>query len=71
MFKYSSHFHLALLDTPGLFEEFVEKMDYALPYIFYYDHHDLSVQKTITEKIKKFYFDNDLTRDKADNFTNV
>lgn len=62
---------LAMLDTPGLFEKFVEKMDYALPYIFYYDHHDLSVQKSITKKLKKFYFDNNLTRDKVANFTNV
>lgn len=60
-----------MLDIPGLFEEFVEKIDYALPYIFYYDHHSLAVQETITKKIKKFYFDNELTREKALNFTNV
>lgn len=62
---------IAILEVPGLFEEFVEKFDYVLPYMFYYDHHDLSVQKSITKKLKEFYFDNKLTRDKALNLTNV
>lgn len=56
---------------PGLFDEFAKNIDYALPIIFYYDHHDSSVQMAITKKIKEFYFGNKLTRDKELNVTNV
>lgn len=61
----------ALFDIPGLFDEFVEKIDFVLPQMFYYDHHDESVQKTMTYKIKEFYFDNNLSRAKDINVTNV
>lgn len=62
---------VAFFDIPGLFDEFIEKVDYALPIIFYYDHHDSSVQQEITRKIKEFYFGNELTREKGLNVTNV
>lgn len=64
-------FSVAFFDISGYFENFVKKIDYALPIIFYYDHHDSSVQKEITKKIKEFYFDNDIKREKEFNFTNV
>lgn len=62
---------VAYFDNSDLFDEFIEKVDYALPIIFYYDHHNLNVQKEITKKIKEFYFGNELTREKALNVTNV
>lgn len=61
----------AFADYPGLFDELTKKLDYALPFIFYYDHHAPAVQTAITKKIKEFYFDNKLTRDKELNVTNV
>lgn len=64
-------FSEAYFDNTTLFDEFIENVDYALPIIFYYDHHDLPVQKSITKKIKEFYFGNKLTRDKKFNVTNV
>ena len=64
-------FVTAFLDIPSNFENFTKNIDYALPIIFYYDHHNSSVQKAITKKIKGFYFGNELTRDKELNFTNV
>lgn len=69
-YKFFSLFE-AISDLPGLYDKFAANLDYALPFIFYYDHHSLSVQKSITTKIKDFYFDNKLTRDKALNMTNV
>lgn len=56
---------------PGLFRKFAKKLDYVLPIMFYYDHQDLLRQKSITEKIKKFYFDNKLSKNKFRNITNV
>lgn len=62
---------LALFNLPGLFDELADNLDNALPFAFYYDHHDLEKQKTITDKIKQFYFNNELTREKDLNLTNV
>lgn len=42
-----------------------------MPIAFYYNHLDLSVQKSITNQIKDFYFDGQLTHDKGFNVTNV
>lgn len=64
-------FSTAFIEIPGYFENFTKSINYALPIIFYYDHHDLSVRKSITKRIKEFYFDSKLTREKEFNFTNV
>lgn len=61
----------AYYDIPELFDDFINNVDFALPIIFYYNHHDPSTQKWITSKIKEFYFDNNLTRDKIENVTKV
>lgn len=63
--------HQAYLNIPGLFDEFANNIDRALPIILYYDHHDLSTQQSITRKIKEFYFNNDVRREKETNITNV
>lgn len=62
---------LAFFNLPGLFDELVKYLDKALPIALYYDHQDSFVQQSISNKIKEFYFDNHLTRDKDLNFTNV
>lgn len=61
----------AILNIPGLFEDFKKNFKTALPIVLNYDHHDPLVQNWITKKIKQFYFDNDLTKDKQQNITNV
>lgn len=58
----------AVLYIPGLYDEFANNLEYALPILFYYDHQDLPVKEAITMKIKEFYF-NDGTKEK--NITNV
>lgn len=63
--------YLAYFGIPSLFDEFAANLEYALPIALYYDHHDPSVQEPITKAIKKFYFDNNLTREKDLNVTNV
>lgn len=67
-----SHLYcLAYFNTPSLLDDFTENLEYALPIAFYYDHHDLPVQESITNDIKQFYFDNDLTRERDIDVTNV
>lgn len=61
----------AILSIPGLFEDFVENLETALPIALYYDHHDENVQKSITKEIIEFHFDNNLTKDNRKNVTNV
>lgn len=63
--------NLAYLNIPGLFDDFANHIDRALPIILYYDHHNLSTQHSITSKIKEFYFNNDVRREKETNLTNV
>lgn len=62
---------VAFSNIPGLFDEFANNLERALSIALYYDHHDLSTQKSITNKIKQFYFNNELTREKEMNVTNV
>lgn len=59
------------MNIPGLFDKFADDIDRALPIILYYDHHDLSTQNLITSKIKEFYFNDDVRREKEKNITNV
>lgn len=61
----------AYLNILGLFDEFANNIDHAMPIILYYDHHDLATQHEITRKLKKFYFNNDVKREKETNITNV
>lgn len=63
--------NLAYLNIPGLFDEFANNIDRALPILLYYDHHNLSTQQSITKRIKEFYFNDDVTQDKERNVTNV
>lgn len=62
---------VAYMNDSQLFDKFIDNLDYALPIIFYYDHHDLGVQKSITDKIKTLYFNGNLTRNMGTNVTNV
>lgn len=62
---------LALLNIPGLFEKFANNIDEVLPIMLYYDHHDLSIQQSITKKIKEFYFNGGVRREKELNISNV
>lgn len=62
---------VAFFNLPGLFDKFADNLDYVLPIAFYYDHHEQSQQNSITNRIKQFYFNNNLTRDAKKNVTNV
>lgn len=62
---------LAISNIPGLFDTFAANLDFALPIAFYYDHHDTWTQESITNQINEFYFNNDLTRERESNVTNV
>lgn len=59
------------MNIPGLFDKFADNIDYALPILLYYDHHNLPTQQTMTKKIKEFYFNDEITREKEWNITNV
>lgn len=59
------------MNIPGLFDEFANNIDYVLPIMLYYNHHNLSTQQTMTKKIKEFYFNNEIRREKELNITNV
>lgn len=54
-----------------MMDDFLENIDYALPFMCSYEHHELSVQESFTKQIKDFYFDGIATRDKETNITNV
>lgn len=56
---------------PGLFDDFSGNLQSVLPIALNYDHHDSSVQEWITQKIKDFYFSNNLNKEKEKNVTNV
>lgn len=64
--SFSAVFHI-----PGLFDEYVDNLNYGLPIALFYDHHDESKRTSITNQIKEFYFDNELTRERETNLTNV
>lgn len=61
----------AIFNIPGLFDRLAQNIYDVLPIILYYNHYDPSVRKSITDKINNFYFQNNLTRDKEENVTNV
>ncbi|XP_037938711.1 venom carboxylesterase-6 [Teleopsis dalmanni] len=48
----------ALLNEPGLLDDFKTKFNKVLPIVLNYDHHSDEIQKYITERIKSFYFKN-------------
>lgn len=56
---------------PGLFDSFASNVSFALPVIMEYAHLEQSGRDTITNKLVKFYFDNQITREKVENLTNV
>lgn len=56
---------------PELYDELAEKFGFAVPIIFYYDHKNSSVRDSITQKIKDFYFENEITAKNLLNITNV
>lgn len=60
-----------MFNNPLLFVDLAEKFDQAAPIIFYYDHHNKSVQDNVSEKIKEFYFKNGVTKTNVFNITNV
>lgn len=62
---------IAIVNVPGLFDDFSNNLELALSTAFYYDHQDSSIQETITNQIKHFYFDDNLTMEKFSNITNV
>nr|AXB38858.1 juvenile hormone esterase [Sitodiplosis mosellana] len=62
---------LPIFNIPGLFDEFVRDLNFALSILFYYDHQDLSVQELITEQINEFYFSKNLSRNHFANVTNL
>lgn len=62
---------IALMNISGLFDEFANNINDVLPIMLYYDHHNASTQQLITQKVKQFYFDDDVRREKELNITNV
>lgn len=63
----------ALLNLPGLLDDFKEKFYDVLPIILNYDHHSKEVQMQITDRIDKFYFnyEHDWNKKNHQNLTNV
>lgn len=61
----------AFFHHKDLMDNYVGRMDEVLPISLFYDHHDYSVQKSITKQIKDFYFDGELTKDNEMNLTKV
>lgn len=59
------------MNIPGLFDKFANNIDSVLPIMLYYDHHDLPTQQSITQKIKEFYFNDGVRREKELNVSNV
>lgn len=71
LFNLIFFYSIAIFNVPGLFDEFVSYQQTVLPIVFYYDHKDVSVQKSITDKISEFYFNDNLSWDSFANVTNV
>lgn len=63
----------ALLNIPGLLDEFKNKFANVLPIVLNYDHHSLSIQNDITREIEDFYFKQGHVYDKKNhqNLTDV
>ncbi|XP_055911613.1 venom carboxylesterase-6 [Eupeodes corollae] len=62
-----------LLNIPGLLDEFKQKFYEVLPIILNYDHHSKDVQRQITDRIDKFYFNglHDYEKKNHQNLTNL
>lgn len=69
--RHFSHFSAAMFNNPSLFVDLAVNFDRAAPIIFYYDHLIESVRDDVTEKIKKFYFGDGVTKTNVFNVTNV
>ncbi|XP_050088425.1 juvenile hormone esterase [Anopheles aquasalis] len=62
----------SLINVPSLRHSLNEHWDQALPISLYYDHHNLTRQQEITERINKFYFNNQKLVEKTErNLTNL
>lgn len=62
---------LAMLNIPGLFDSFAQNVSFALPVIMEYAHLEPAARDSITNKFIKFYFDNQIKKEKMENLTNV
>lgn len=45
-----------IINLPELYKDFNENFEKALPISLYYNHHDKSVQKSLTDQINQYYF---------------
>lgn len=62
----------AILNLPGILDDFAENYERALPIALNYDHHPKAVQSDITNRIIEFYFSGEApSAAKKDNITNV
>lgn len=63
----------ALLNIPGLLEDFRERFKEILPITLNYDHHSAEIRNEITMKISEFYFEgkHDWTKENHHNLTNL
>lgn len=62
----------AILNLPGLFEDFIDNHLNVLPIALNYDHHHEHTQSKITDKILEFYFNKQSPSHKMkNNLTNV
>lgn len=65
-------FLVALLNLPGLFDDFKLNHKSILPIALNYDHHHEAVQEEITNRIVEYYFNNkEPTPNNHKNVTNV
>ncbi|XP_031616881.1 cholinesterase 2-like, partial [Contarinia nasturtii] len=62
---------LPIMNYPGVFEEFSTNLKRALSISLYYDHHNSSIQDSITKQIDDFYFGNNFSKDKFTNLTTL
>ncbi|XP_031633820.1 venom carboxylesterase-6-like isoform X2 [Contarinia nasturtii] len=62
---------LSIFNYPGAFDNFASNLTRALSISLYYDHHNSSIQDSITKHINEFYFENNFSRDKFMNVTNL
>lgn len=63
----------ALLNVPGLLEEFKEKFNDVLPIVLYYDHLSKTEQAKVSEDLENFYFSkgHNYDRENHQNITDV
>lgn len=63
----------ALLNVPGLLDEFKDKFYKVLPIILNYDHLSKTEQKTVTEDLENYYFSSghNYDRENHQNITDV